>query len=119
MGIKMNRQSIKNRKGEIEFRRKLAEQQTEGKRQFDDEFDNVGIEKLLQERMRRTLEQMTLLKRNRVVLSPYVEIGAERCQRSLVMENDIGVKGISVDISYDMLKSCGYLLSQVANVTLS
>lgn len=104
----MKSQSDKAKKGEVKFRKKLFQQQVEGKAVFGDEYDAKGIEKILAERMKRTLEQMTLLKEKGVVLSPYLEIGAERCQRSLVMENNLGANGAAVDISYDMLKSCDY-----------
>ena len=104
----MNQQPIKSQKAEVEFRKELVQQQTEGKHRFDDEFDDIEIEKELERRMRKTLAQMTRLASAGVSLSPYIEIGAERCQRSLVMENDLKAEGISVDISYDMLKSCDY-----------
>lgn len=104
----MKQQHINNQKGEIEFRKKLYLQQVERKMIFNDEFDAIGIENILNERMRKTLKQMTLLREKGIALSPYIEIGAERCQRSLVMENDLGANGAAVDISYDMLKSCNY-----------
>lgn len=104
----MKYQSITNLKGEIAFRKKLFQQQVEGKLIFEDEFDTNGIENILSDRINNTLNQMQLLKDNETVLSPYLEIGAERCQRSLVMENDIGAHGAATDISFDMLKSCDY-----------
>ena len=104
----MKQQSVESQKGEIKFRKKLVQQQVEGRCIFNDEFETKGIEKILSDRMKKTFEQMTLLKESGVPLSPYIEIGAERGQRSLVMENDIGATGAGVDISYDMLKSCDY-----------
>jgi len=104
----MKQQSIESKKAEIEFRRKLVQQQVEGKCIFSDECDADGIKSTLNDRIKKTLEQMTSLKESGIVLSPYVEIGAERCQRSLVMENDLGATGVAVDISYDMLKSADY-----------
>lgn len=104
----MKQQLVRSQKGEIEFRKKLFQQQVEGKCIFNDEFDAKGIEKILSDRMKKTFEQMILLKESRVALSPYVEIGAERCQRSLVMENDLEATGAAVDISYHTLKSCDY-----------
>jgi SAM-dependent methyltransferase/uncharacterized protein YbaR (Trm112 family) len=95
-------------KGEIEFRKKLYLQQVEGEKIFTDEFDASGIEEILLDRMRTTLNQMTVLQGKGVPLSPYVEIGAERCQRSLVLENDLGLHGAAVDISHEMLKSCSH-----------
>jgi ubiquinone/menaquinone biosynthesis C-methylase UbiE/uncharacterized protein YbaR (Trm112 family) len=101
-------QSTDSQKGEIEFRRKLVEQQIEGKYHFDDEYDAGGIEQILNERMEKTVEKMTELQKRGVRLSPYIEIGAERGQRSLIMENDFNAVGAAVDISFDMLKACDY-----------
>ncbi|MBK7257299.1 MAG: class I SAM-dependent methyltransferase [Ignavibacteriae bacterium] len=98
-------QSSTAKRAEIEFRRKLFEQQVEGQTIFSDEFDGKGIEAILGERMEETLRQMRSLRETGVPLSPYLEIGAERCQRSLVMENDLGAAGAAVDISFDMLRS--------------
>jgi SAM-dependent methyltransferase len=101
-------QQIESQQGEIAFRKKLAQQQVEGLNVFTDEYDPKVIETILHERMAKTLEQISALKEKGVTLSPYVEIGAERCQRSLVMENEIGAAGAAVDISFGMLKSCDY-----------
>ena len=102
----MSLQPLSNQKAEIAFREKLYLQQVQGKALFDDEFDSVRMENILEERMKKTLTQMALLRDRDVLLSPYIEIGAERCQRSLVMENDVGASGCAVDISYHLLKSC-------------
>ncbi len=107
----MDRQSSKAQKGEIEFRRKLVDQQVAGQKLFDDEFDGPGILKILADRMKKTLEQISRLKDGNVTVSPYLEIGAERCQRALVMENDLNASGAAADISFDMLKSCAHYMS--------
>ncbi|MEN4006264.1 MAG: hypothetical protein PQ964_02715 [Methanobacteriaceae archaeon] len=41
----MKQQSVKSQKGEIEFRKKLFQQQIEKQHVFNDEFDAKGIEK--------------------------------------------------------------------------
>lgn len=51
---------------------------------------------------------MKRLRERGITLSPYLEIGAERGQRSLVMENEMGASGAAADISFDMLRSCEY-----------
>jgi SAM-dependent methyltransferase len=104
----MEVQNLKNKRGEIEFRKKLVQQQVEGELLFEDECSARDIEEILKKRMSKTYEQMTALDREGILLSPYIEIGAERCQRSLVMENDLGISGAAVDISYEMLQSCCY-----------
>jgi ubiquinone/menaquinone biosynthesis C-methylase UbiE/uncharacterized protein YbaR (Trm112 family) len=102
----MSPQSVENQRGEIEFRKKLYLQQVEGQRIFENEFDSEGAQTVLKHRMGKTLTQMVQLRDRGIALSPYIEIGAERGQRSLVMENDMGARGAAVDISFDLLKSC-------------
>ena len=104
----MENQSLIAQKGEIEFRKKLISQQIDNKKIFIDEFDSKGIENILQDRMKKTFEQMTNLKNLNVNMHPYIEIGAERCQRSLVLENDFSINGAALDISYHMLNSAKY-----------
>lgn len=94
--------------GEIEFREKIYQQQVNNKVIFDDELNGVQINDILLERMNKTLDDINKLKSGNVVVSPYLEIGAERCQRSLVMENDLNCSGIAADLSYYSLKSCDY-----------
>lgn len=101
-------QTIESKKGEIEFRKKLVQQQVYSKKNFNDEFNKEEIERIIKERMANTFQQLSVLKNEGILAAPYVEIGSERCQRSLVVENDLGVRGFSIDISYDMLKSCDY-----------
>jgi len=104
----MKSQQLESQLGEIAFRKKLVRQQVEGAQLFNDEFDQKGIEAILKQRMQKTFEQITALREKGIPVSPYLEIGAERGQRSLVMENDAGATGAAVDLSYDMLKSCEY-----------
>jgi len=101
-------QTEENKKGEIEFKKKLYEQQINNQTVLRDEHDAAGIETLLADRMRVTAKQMKELRQKVIALSPYVEIGAERGQRSLVMANDLGAAGAAIDLSFEMLKSCEY-----------
>ncbi len=104
----MKLQHTDSQRGEIGFRKKLVQQQVGGRDIFKDEHDKNGIEAILNERIQKTMAQINSLQEKGVSLAPYVEIGSERCQRALVMENDVGATGAAVDISYDMLKSCDY-----------
>jgi ubiquinone/menaquinone biosynthesis C-methylase UbiE/uncharacterized protein YbaR (Trm112 family) len=101
-------QTINNQKGEIEFRKKLVRQQIEGLHVMEDEFNSQNMKMILNERMQKTLAQIKLLKEKGIITSPFIEIGAERGQRSLILENDLHSEGAAVDISFDMLKSCDY-----------
>ena len=104
----MPTQQLESQLGEIAFRKKLVQQQVDGTQLFNDEFDGRGIEDILQQRMQKTQAQMAALQQQGIAVSPYLEIGAERGQRSLVMENDVGASGAAADLSFDMLKSCDY-----------
>jgi ubiquinone/menaquinone biosynthesis C-methylase UbiE/uncharacterized protein YbaR (Trm112 family) len=104
----VKKQLVDNQRGEIAFREKLVQQQVGGKPILDDEQDAEGIEKMLDDRMKKTFNRMTALREDGVAISPYAEIGAERCQRALVMENDLGATGAAIDISYHMLRSCDH-----------
>lgn len=101
-------QSIDNKLGEIKFRKKLAEQQIENKNIFDDEFNSEDIEKIMQERMAETYSHIKKLSDQGIPISPFLEIGAERGQRSLVLENDLKASGAALDLSFDMLNSCAF-----------
>lgn len=104
----LKKQLVTNQKGEIEFRKKLYEQQVEGRAIFADEFGAADMERVLKQRMDKTFRDMYQLQQRGVPLSPYLEIGAERGQRSLVMENDLGARGAAADICYPLLKSADH-----------
>jgi len=104
----VEQQDLRNQRGEIEFRRLLVRQQVEGDQIFADELGKDEMVRVLEERMRDTAATMRRLQAQGVVLAPYLEIGAERGQRSLVMENDLGVHGAAADLSFDMLSSAAH-----------
>jgi SAM-dependent methyltransferase len=108
----VERQTLENLRGEVEFRRKLFDQQVAGLDVFENEYDAATIEAVLRDRMDGTREDMRRLLAEGALLSPYVELGAERGQRALVMENDLGLEGAAVDISFDLLKSCAHYASR-------
>lgn len=101
-------QPLSAQKGEIEFRKKLILHQIENENIFNDELSSDQIEKILQSRMDSTSKQINALQSNNIITTPYIEIGAERCQRSLMMENDLSSRGAALDISYHMLNSATY-----------
>ena len=101
-------QPIDAKKGEIEFRKKLYEQQVLGQHRFADEFNTDEMVEIVCKRVTKTYDQIKKLHDRGIVTSPYVEIGAERCQRSLVMENQLGSHGAAVDISFHSLQSCDF-----------
>lgn len=100
----MNLQTLRHLKGEVEFRKKLAIQHVTGETVLPDYYDKEQHDKILLERVERTLRDVQELEK-RTRLSPFVELGAERCQRSLVLTNDFNARGFAVDISFHQLKT--------------
>jgi len=99
------RQTIDNLKGEIAFRAKLAVQHVSGEVLLPDYYQKADHDRILQDRVEATHRKMNELATLGINLSPFLELGAERGQRSLVLTNDFGANGIAVDISYHQLKS--------------
>jgi SAM-dependent methyltransferase/uncharacterized protein YbaR (Trm112 family) len=99
------RQTIDNLKGEIAFRAKLAVQHVSGEVLLPDYYQKADHDRILHDRVEATHRRMNELATLGINLSPFLELGAERGQRSLVLTNDFGATGIAVDISYHQLKS--------------
>jgi len=97
------RQTLQNLKGEIEFRAKLARQHVDGEVVLPDYYRKEDHDRILLERVAATSEKMSDLERLGVQFSPFLELGAERGQRSLVLANDFQADGVAADISYHQL----------------
>ena len=101
-------QTIENLKGEIEFRAKLAMQHVSGEVLLPDYYKKEEHDRILIERVDATCKRMNELAARGISFSPFLELGAERGQRSLALTNDFGANGIAVDISYHQLKTMEY-----------
>jgi len=99
------RQTVDNLRGEIAFRAKLAVQHVSGEVLLPDYYRKADHDKILRDRIEATHRKMGELASAGINLSPFLELGAERGQRSLVLTNDFGARGVAVDISYHQLKS--------------
>ena len=100
----MKRQSIKNKKGEVTYRRKLALQFEGKKTYYPGQPSKKEYLTILKERVNQSRNDFNKLKGKGIKLSPYLEIGAERGQRSLLLENEFGATGFATDISLASLK---------------
>jgi SAM-dependent methyltransferase len=99
------RQTIDNLRGEIEFRAKLARQHVSGEVLLPNYYQKEKHDRILRQRVDATRKKMKELAELGITFSPFLELGAERGQRSLVLTNDFGANGIAVDISYHQLKT--------------
>jgi SAM-dependent methyltransferase len=97
------KQHLRNLQGEIAFRAKLARQHVTGEVVLPDYYRREEHDRILLERVEATRARMAELARTGVKLSPFLELGAERGQRSSVIVNDFGASGIAADISYHQL----------------
>jgi ubiquinone/menaquinone biosynthesis C-methylase UbiE len=98
-------QNLVSKRGEVAFRRKIAAQQSgEGEAFFEEAHTKPEILAVMGERISQTRGDMQALTKMGASLTPYIELGAERGQRALVLENEFGVKGFALDISFEMLR---------------
>ncbi len=102
------KQTIDNLKGEIKFRRLLAQQHVTGEILLPDYFDKEAHDKILADRIATTRSAMKRLLEKGVNISSFIELGAERCQRSLLLVNEFDAQGIAADISLDQLQTASH-----------
>ena len=102
------KQNIDNLKSEIMFREKLARQHVTGEVLVEDYMGKENHDAVMRERVTTTFETMKNLQSSGVQLGPFIELGAERGQRSLVLTNDFNVQGFAVDLSFAQLKTMDY-----------
>jgi SAM-dependent methyltransferase/uncharacterized protein YbaR (Trm112 family) len=110
----MKQQGLGSQRGEIEYRRAMVRHEVGGQRAPDEESPADEVTRLIDERMKTTAARMRQVASAGAVLAPYLEIGAERGQRALVLENDFAVHGAAADISLDMLKSTAHWAHRLA-----
>jgi SAM-dependent methyltransferase len=101
----VSRQTLIQLRGEIEFRAKLARQHVTGEMLVPDYYGKDEHDRILLERIEATRRDMALLREMGIGLSPFLELGAERGQRSLVLVNELGGVGVATDISFHQLKA--------------
>jgi len=94
-------QDFKAKKGEIAFRSKVFRKEVR-------EEDNAQILKIIRDRVKKSDLQFAQLLKRKVVFSPFLEIGAERCQRSMLLTDKYEAEGFALDISFYSLKSATY-----------
>lgn len=101
-------QTIENIKAEIAFRDKLAKQHVTGEVLVPNYYTKNEHDKIMLQRVNATKSAMENLQKHGHTLSPFIELGAERGQRALVLQNDFGAEGFAVDISHAQLKTMEY-----------
>ncbi len=96
-------QTIDNKKGEIEFRKKLVAQIQTNNTCITGQPTQEEYITILKQRVDDTRIIFKKLQKKGIPLSPFLEIGAERGQRAMVLSNEFDAQGYYSDISYDSL----------------
>lgn len=91
-------QTLKNKKGEVSFRQKLYQQLLEGHEGLTSTIEGTKIHQL------NARQSFQKLQKSGITLSPYLDLGAASCARSLILENEFGAKGIAGDLSFETLQ---------------
>jgi len=97
-------QTIANKKGEVEFRKKLAVQ-FEGKtRVYEGQPTGEEYLQIIRDRLKAYTTYFKDLESKKIPLGPYLEIGAGLGQAAMFLENKFNAHGFTSDISLETLK---------------
>ena len=105
-------QDPKSKAGEVKFRARLYEQQVLGINPMEGELSAAQMLETMRERISKTRRDLAELAEAQVLKAPFLELGAERCQRSLVLANDYGLEGFAADLSFESLLYADFLAQQ-------
>lgn len=98
-------QPISAKLGEVEFRKTLVKQHLGEKNLIPGEPGQEEISQILKQRVSLTRKIFQTLKSQDFPLSPFLEIGAEKGQRSMLLVNEFDAEGVACDISLESLES--------------
>ena len=98
-------QSLENKVGEIKFRKKLSLHLQKSNPQLPNQPTKKEYIQILKDRVNDSRLLFKQLQQKAIPLSPFLEIGAERGQRSMLLVNEFNATGFMSDISYDSLAS--------------
>lgn len=91
--------------GEVRFRRQLVKQHSGPQTFFPSEPTHKEIINIIEERIKTTKKAFRDLQKKDILLNPFLEIGAERGQRAMVLTNDFNAQGYACDLSFESLSS--------------
>lgn len=91
--------------GEVKFRQKLVKQHLGKKGLIPEEPSPTEILEILKNRVNATRKILKKLVDQDFPLSPFLEIGAEKGQRSMLLVNEFGAVGFASDLSFESLAS--------------
>lgn len=105
-------QSVKAKIGEVTLRQHLVKQHLGETSCFAGAPDQKQILQLLKERVANTKQAFKAFPKD-VKLSPFLEIGAEKGQRSCLLTSKFNCQGFALDLSLDSLKSAAFFAKKL------
>lgn len=99
----MQSQSQASKLGEIRYRLKISAQHTGKQIFFKNEPNQKEIKKILTERLKKYKKDFAILRRQKLLKSPFLEIGSEYAIASLLLKNHYSLDGFASDISFHSL----------------
>lgn len=107
------KQPRKAKIGEVLFRRQLSNQHLGRGQAFPGQPDEKQIIGVLAQRVVDSRSIFKNLLEQNVPLSPYLEIGAEKCQRASLLSSEFWGKGFALDLSFESLKSAQFFAKKL------
>jgi len=107
--MSQNRQSAHMQQGEIAFRRMLRQQELSEMIHHPEILIGDEIMPVLADRIEETRQVFAALSARPITLAPFLELGAERAQRSLAVRNEFDKRGFAIDLSLDALQSAEWV----------
>src|SRR3989344_6164073 len=96
-------QTDENKKGEVEFRRKLARQFSKKEIIFKHEPNTIEFKKILKDRITDYVKYFNKLRNLKIPITPFLEIGSGVGQAAMLLENKFNASGFTTDISFETL----------------
>lgn len=110
---KVMNQPYKSKMGEVIFRQKLITQHLGKEMVFLGQPDQKQITKVLSQRVENSRTIFKNVSKRKISLSPFLEIGAEKCQRAALLSSEFNAQGFALDISFESLKSAKFFTQKL------
>lgn len=105
-------QNLLQKRGEIAFRRLISQQHRGIRIHFTRELTRSEMHQELKKRLENSRRDFSRLQNQGVLISPYLEIGAEYGLRSSLIESKFKVRGIALDIAQSSLEQVRWFANQ-------
>ena len=107
-----NIQPLSAKIGEVRFRQKLVKQHRGEKVYYPTHMSARESLCDLKKRNQNTLKIFKELKKNKIALEPFLEVGGEKCNRAAILTSKMGYRGAAMDISGESLESANFFCSK-------